>query len=176
MSNVEDSSSLVFFEESQYFEEYDHYTEFLMAPVPPQRQQSKSTASPPHHFGPSSSHHQQQHHRQQEIIVEPEYTEADPGLISGGAAAACGTYRSLPDGPVSSSSPVHHSSGLTSSLRPRPKESMIPQSSSLYSPVMDRAGPFGLEGFRPASESSPSLPKSASLQRSPSSVIQILKM
>ena len=179
MSNVEDSSSLEYLDESQYLEEDDHYTQFLMAPVPPQRQQSKSTASPPHHFGPSSSHHQQQqqqHHRQQEIIVEPEYTEADPGLISGGAAAACGTYRSLPDGPVSSSSPVHHSSGLTSSLRPRPKESMIPQSSSLYSPVMDRAGPFGLEGFRPASESSPSLPKSASLQRSPSSVIQILKM
>ena len=168
MSNVEDSSSLEYLDESQYLEEDDHYTQFLMAPVPPQRHQSKSTASPPsHHFGPSSS----SHHHQQEIIAEPEYTEADPGLISG-AAAACGTYRSLPDGPVSTSSPAHHPSGLTStsSLRPRPKESMIPQSSSLYSPVMDRAGPFGLEGFRPAAESSPSLPKSASLQRSPSSV------
>lgn len=137
MSNVEDSSSLEYLDESQYLEEDDHYTQFLLPPAPPHRQQSKTLL---HHFGPGSGPNPSGYTVSADVIVEPEYTEADPG-ISGG------TYRSLPDGPVASgpvvspnSSALMHS-GSTSSLRPRPKESMmIHPSSSLYSPVMDRAG------------------------------------
>lgn len=186
MSNVEDSSSLEYLDESQYLEEDDHYTQFLLPPVPPQRQQSKTL----HHFGPGSGPHPSAYNSSgvADVIVEPEYTEADPGLS--------GTYRSLPDGPTASgpappSSLMH--SGSSSSLRPRPKESMIHPSSSLYSPVMDRAGvsdiyphfrttrshiqpfistqPFGMEGFRQSVESTTAPSKTSPLQRSSSTVI-----
>lgn len=138
MSNVEDSSSLEYLDESQYLEEDDHYTQFLLPPVPPQRQTSKTLL---HHFGPGSgppmtANAYNSSGGNADVIVEPEYTEADPGLS--------GTYRSLPDGPTASSGPLPSSalmhSGSSSSLRPRPKESMIHPSSSLYSPVMDRSG------------------------------------
>ena len=137
MSNVEDSSSLEYLDESQYLEEDDHYTQFLLPPAPPHRQQSKTLV---HHFGPGSGPNPSGYTVSADVIVEPEYTEADPGI-------SVGTYRSLPDGPgvsglvpsPNSSSLMH--SGSTSSLRHRPKESMmIHPSSSLYSPVMDRAG------------------------------------
>lgn len=169
MSNVEDSSSLEYLDESQYLEEDDHYTQFLLPPAPPHRQQSKTLL---HHFGPGSGPNPSGYSA--DVIVEPEYTEADPG-ISGG------TYRSLPDGPMASgpivsssnSSALMHS-GSTSSLRPRPKESMmIHPSSSLYSPVMDRAGPFAMEGFRqsiePVIAATPSS-KTSPLQRSSSTL------
>lgn len=42
LSNVEDSSSQEYLDESQYLEEDDHYTQFLVPPVPPQRLQSKT--------------------------------------------------------------------------------------------------------------------------------------
>ena len=78
-----------------------------------------------------------------DVIVEPEYTEADPGHF--------GTYR-LPDGPVMAAAAVPTppsalmNSGSSSSLRTRPQESIIyrsiypsihPSSNSFYSPVMD---------------------------------------
>ena len=81
MSNVEDSSSLEYLDESQYLEEDDHYTQFLLPPVPPQRQHSKTV----HHFGPGSGPpaHQNVYNNTSpsnaDVIVEPEYTEADPG-------------------------------------------------------------------------------------------------
>lgn len=132
MSNVEDSSSLEYLDESQYLEEDEHYTQFLLPPMPPQRQQSKTL----HHFGPGSGPPppppQQATYSNTEPIVEPEYTEADPGLT--------GTYRSLPDGPTSSNYGAAAAMNSTASLRPRPKEPMVHPSSSLYSPVMDRAG------------------------------------
>lgn len=140
MSNVDDSSSLEYLDESQYLEEDDHYTQFLLPPVPPQRHQSKPVQQQP--FSPM-------HHppnsvgaaNPADVIVEPEYTEADPGALG-----MAGTYRSLPDGvPLLASTPCGTSmlmtSGSSSSLRPRPKEPMMMhQSNSLYSPVMDRAG------------------------------------
>ena len=111
MSNVEDSSSLEYLDESQYLEEDDHYTQFLLPPVPPQRHQSKAAAAAA------------------QVIVEPEYTEADPG-------AASGTFRSLP-GSASVVERVH----CTSSLKPRKEQQQVPVStSSLYSPVLERVG------------------------------------
>ncbi|XP_046640138.1 uncharacterized protein LOC124321266 [Daphnia pulicaria] len=169
MSNVEDSSSLEYLDESQYLEEDDHYTQFLLPPAPPHRQQSKTLL---HHFGPGSGPNPSGYTVSADVIVEPEYTEADPG-ISGG------TYRSLPDGPMASGSVVSPNSsalmhsGSTSSLRPRPKESMmIHPSSSLYSPVMDRAGPFAMEGFRQSVDSAIPAPssKTSPLQRSSSTL------
>jgi len=117
MSNVEDSSSLEYLDESQYLEEDDHYTQFLLPPVPPQRHQSKSMIHPLPSIMPS---------------------------------------------------------GSSSSLRPRPKEPIMTQSSSLYSPVLERAGSFAaMDGFRKTTLEAPSSTsiQSASLQRSPSSVI-----
>lgn len=200
MSNVEDSSSLEYLDESQYLEEDDHYTQFLLPPVPPQRLQSKTVQQQQQQQ--SQQHHlaQAAHHRggggtgnfansnctsaavpADAVVVEPEYTEADPGGLG---ITAGHFYRSVTDGPLpatlqhaatptgSAPSTMLMTSGSSSSLRPRPKESAMHQSNSLYSPVMDRAGPFGVEAsFRSTLEtpSSASI-QSASLQRSPSSV------
>lgn len=149
MSNVDDSSSNEYLDESQYLEEDDHYTQFLLQPMPPQRMQSKPTLQ--HFSGPGltvpaitpSSYSVSAAAAgacngtlgasAADVIVEPEYSEADPG---GGIT---GTYRSLPDGPLSSGALL--SAISSSSLRHRPKEPMHP-TGSLYSPVMERPGVF----------------------------------
>ena len=51
MSNVDDSSSNEYLDESQYLEEDDHYTQFLLQPMPPQRMQS-SKPTLQHFSGP----------------------------------------------------------------------------------------------------------------------------
>lgn len=145
MSNVDDSSSNEYLDESQYLEEDDHYTQFLLPPMPPQRMQSKTTLQ--HFSGPGltvpaitpSSYAASSpaapgagcNGPAADVIVEPEYSEADPG---GGIT---GTYRSLPDGPASTPA-LHLSPGSSSSLRHRPKEPHT--TGSLYSPVMEKPG------------------------------------
>ena len=184
MSNVEDSSSQEYLDESQYLEEDDHYTQFLLPPVPPQRLQSKGVVN----FRTSPTNRPELQAPAAEVIVESEYSEADPG-----PAAASATFRSLP-GNVSTlpvEHLVHHppTGPSTSSLRPR-KE---PQQQSLYSPVMEQSAvsgsfvrlpiksrdvvfpfeqhQFGTESFRSHLSLDPCKSLSgSSLQRSPSSV------
>jgi len=177
MSNVEDSSSLEYLDESQYLEEDDHYTQFLLPPVPPQRQQSKtsptgttgatgatvvpstvtaaanssgssssnnSSSSSSNNSSSSSSNNSSNSSSNQQpaaasssaspsvdVIVEPEYSEADPGTASG-------TFRSLPE--RVQSPPHHHVVTATSSLKPRGSKDQQLPASSLYSPVLDRVG------------------------------------
>ena len=161
MSNVEDSSSLEYLDESQYLEEDDHYTQFLLPPVPPQRQQSKTSptgttgatgatvvpstvTAAANSSGSSSSNNSSSSSSNQQpaaasssaspsvdVIVEPEYSEADPGTASG-------TFRSLPE--RVQSPPHHHVVTATSSLKPRGSKDQQLPASSLYSPVLDRVG------------------------------------
>ena len=134
MSNVEDSSSQEYLDESQYLEEDDHYTQFMLPPVPPQRLQSKGIVQ-----------YHQQHNvmaNSAQVIVEPEYSEADPGMVTPIANVASGTFRTAlvaADRAASAVVPAakhHHAASIASASSIR--SARLEQ--QLYSPVMDKAG------------------------------------